>query len=228
MVKTVVCMSVGTGGADANDRRNLASALADSLFDSHPDEIIFFVSKESCGTVDLISSGYKETFSEDLPSHELVILDSVDDFDYCFTKISQVVVGKQKGGYHVFLDYTSGTKTMTMVLGVVAVLYHCNLLLTEGKRDEHGKVHPGSERVVEQRLFAAYDEMLFEDVVRMFHANRFAEALDMLGKNLIMHEFRDVMISVCHAFQYWDHLKYQDALTEFKKMDTDKAKMLIP
>ena len=37
MVKVVVCMSVGTGGAEESDKISLASALAHSLIHTQPD-----------------------------------------------------------------------------------------------------------------------------------------------------------------------------------------------
>ena len=59
MVKCVVCMSVGTGGAEESDKVSLASALAHSLVQTQPDKIVFFVSKESVNTVERISVKYR-------------------------------------------------------------------------------------------------------------------------------------------------------------------------
>ena len=228
MVKCVVCMSVGTGGAEESDKMSLASALAHSLVQTQPDEIVFFVSKESAKTVDLISAKYRERCGEEMPVPVKIELERVDDFYECFTKVSGVISERQRDGCRVFVDYTSGTKTMTMVMGVSSVLYHCTLLLTEGRRDENGRVLPGSERVLEQQLFSAYDRLLFDDVVRMFHAYRFSEALDLLERGMVSHEFRDVMISICRAFQFWDRFEYEAAETVFSGMDMERAKLLIP
>lgn len=228
MVKCVVCMSVGTGGAEESDKMSLASALAHSLVQTQPDEIVFFVSKESVKTVDLISAKYRERCGEEMPVPVKIMLERVDDFYECFTKVSGVISERQRDGCRVFVDYTSGTKTMTMVMGVSSVLYHCTLLLTEGRRDENGRVLPGSERVLEQQLFSAYDRLLFDDVVRMFHAYRFSEALDLLERGMVSHEFRDVMISICRAFQFWDRFEYKAAETVFLGMNTERAKLLIP
>ncbi len=100
---------------------SLASALAHSLVHQYPDEIVFFVSKESVKTVDLISAKYREKCGEELPAHVRVMLERVDDFDECFTKVSRVISERLRDGCRVFVDFTSGTKTMTMVMGVSSV-----------------------------------------------------------------------------------------------------------
>ncbi len=221
-------MSVGTGGSVEGDRLSLASALAFSLIRKRPDRIIFFVSNESRSTVRLISDSYKEKTGEDLPAHEFEEFPNVDSFDTCFTQVSQVILRMQTEGFDVVIDYTSGTKTMTMVMGVAAVLHHCVLTLVEGTRDEHGKVRSGSERVSEQTLYPVYDHMLFADVIRMFHAYRFAEALEILEKKIVAHEYRDEMMCLCRIFQYWDQLEYAKAGEWVEKMDREKVGKLIP
>ena len=62
----------------------------------------------------------------------------------------------------------------------------------------------------------------------MFHADRFSEAVDLLERGMVSHEFRDVMISICRAFQFWDRFEYKAAETVFSGMNTERAKLLIP
>lgn len=170
--KTALLMTIGTGtGEDKiKSAKSLAHGLLFSIDSQNPDEIYFFGSKDSLPTLGFLKEQYKEKFGSELDFYEFIEIDRVDSFEKYFNGFKNKI--EELEGYKVIIDYTSGTKTMTMSAAFASMIQHKNLIFVSGKR-ENGIVVRGTEKIISQNLYPVYDELMFEKLNELFNSNRF-------------------------------------------------------
>ena len=166
-------MTVGTGRGTEESIKSLVHGVLSAIIHYNPKTTIFFGSDESNVTIDSLKEQYREEKKKELIDYEFITINDVDDFDECFSRIRKKI-GEYEG-YEITIDYTSGTKTMTMSAAICSMLYHERLNLISGKRGRDGIVIPGTESQREQNLYPAYDKLLFDRVKDMFNSYRFEE-----------------------------------------------------
>ena len=205
-------MTVGTGvGLDKEKKvNNLAHGLLTSVEHYNPEAIVFFGSEESRETVESLKGQYLKEKSAELNNYEFVTIDYIDNFDECFDKI------KDKIGEHdeheLIIDYTSGTKTMTMSAAICSMLYHKKLSLVSGKRGKNGIVIPGTEEIREQNLYSAYDKTLLDRIKILFNLCRFVDANDALSQIVVLDKGqREDYERLIEGYDLWDRFKHREA-----------------
>lgn len=202
-------MTVGTGKRDERSITSLAHGLLVSITHYNPDMIIFFGSEESKETVESVKRQYYENRGEEL-NHEFVTIAKIDEFDECFERFKDEI-GK-KDDYEIVIDYTSGTKTMTMSAAICSMLYHKRLSLISGKRGDDGLVIRRTEKIIEQSLYSAYDKILLDRVKYMFNLYRFAEAKDALGQIIVLEKEQKANYErLIEGYDLWDRFKHCEA-----------------
>ena len=201
-------MTVGTGRKDEKSIKSLAHGLLVSITHYNPDRIIFFGSKESTETIESVKKQYYENRGEELINYEFVTIAKIDEFDECFERIKDEI--GQKEEYEIVIDYTSGTKTMTMSAAIFSMLYHKKLSLVAGKRGVNGIVIPGTEKIVEQSLYSAYDKILLDKVKNLFNSYRFGEAKSVLNQIVILDE-KEKYEQLIDAYDLWDKFDHKEA-----------------
>lgn len=201
-------MTVGTGRRDERSITSLAHGLLVSITHYNPDRIVFFGSKESTATIESVKKQYYENRGEVLINYEFVTIAKIDEFDECFERFNDEI-GK-KEDYEIVIDYTSGTKTMTMSAAICSMLYHKKLNLVAGKRGENGIVVQGTEKIVEQSLYSAYDKLLFDRVKNLVNSYRFGEAKSVLDQIVILDE-KEKYEQLIEAYDLWDQFDHKEA-----------------
>ena len=149
-------MTVGTGTGDK--RCSLAHGLMCSIDSKDPDFICFFVSKDSKPTVDALKKVFNNKFDEDFDEcydYEFVENEAVDKFTEYFNEF-KYKISELEDDYRILIDYTSGTKTMTMAAAFASMIFRKELFFVSGKR-EKGIVVKGTEECVPQNLYQVYD-----------------------------------------------------------------------
>ena len=135
--QTVLFMTVGKGSDQPNI---LAHGLYTCIDQTHTDWIVFFASEESKeDMVPRIKKKYYENKNLELDHCDIVVIEKIDDFDYIFNKIKDQIL-KYQDTHRIFINYTSGTKTMTMTAGLISALYGKDLISVRGKRDDDGYI----------------------------------------------------------------------------------------
>ncbi len=209
-MKRILFMTVGTGvGISENRKKNLAHGLLTSILHYNPDKILFFGSEESKETIEEIKKQYQKERKKALDEYEVVLSEQIDDFLNCFSKIKEKI--DQYNEDEIIIDYTSGTKTMTISAALSAMLYKKKLTLVSGKR-EMGIVKKNTEHIVTQNLFAAYDVVLEERLREDFNNYRFVEAKAKLEMITGMPaEKKQYYTNIINAFDKWDKFQHEDA-----------------
>ncbi len=214
-------MTVGTGIGEGSDERakNLAHGLACSIKEHIPDKVIFFGSGESELTVIYIKFWLRDwNISE--PENELIINHNIDDFSEYFNLISRYIAIFSKDT--VLIDYTSGTKTMTMAAAIVSFLYHRELVFVHGERSG-GIVKKGTEIAEIQVLYPAYDRYLFERSIQYFNRDQFRYALDTLDETISIPDKEDYSY-IYKGYEAWDRLDHKGAYFYLSKISYEKIK----
>ena len=205
--KTVLLMTVGTGVGDEEKTESLAHGIFFSIESNNPDKIIFFGSKDSMKTIDYI----KDDIIEDYGEYEFIEIEHIDDFKEYFNQIRAKVL--EFVDEKVIIDYTSGTKTMTMSAAFASMIYHKNLIFVSGERKE-GIVKKGTEKILSQNLYPVYDELMLEKVKDLFNSNRF-EAGKVLLDDIVETEDKDLYTQLFDIYYNFDNINYEKALERF-------------
>lgn len=161
--KRALLMTVGTGTGDK--RCSLAHGLMCSIDSKDPDFICFFVSKDSKPTVDALKKVFNNKFDEDFDEcydYEFVENEAVDKFTEYFNEFKSKI-SELEDDYRILIDYTSGTKTMTMAAAFASMIFRKELFFVSGKR-EKGIVVKGTEECVPQNLYQVYDELMINKI----------------------------------------------------------------
>ena len=157
--KRALFLTVGTGFKD--NQKSLAHGLMCSIVSKDPDLICFFGSKKSKSTIDTLKQIFNESNDENFDNYfetKFIENDNIDEFkDYFFEFKSKIL--ELENDYKIIIDYTSGTKTMTMAAAFASMIFRKELFFVSGKR-ENGIVVKGTEECVPQNLYQVYDELM--------------------------------------------------------------------
>lgn len=221
-MKRALFMTVGTGvGYDEERIQSLAHGLLESIGTYQPDKIVFFGSQLSKKTVKSLKNQYKERFGSDLNHYQFLTIPDVDHFDDCFQTIVKEI--RDHVDYDVIIDYTSGTKTMTMSAAIASVLYHKKLTFISGKRGQNGLVSPKTEDIRTQNLYSVYDKLLFGKVKDAFNSYRFKTA-EVILDEIVDLENRNTYQKLFQAYNFWDKFNHQEAAKIITQEDMGNLK----
>lgn len=206
-------MTVGTGRGTEDSVKSLSHGLLSAIIHYNPDKIVFFGSADSTETVSSLKEQYREEKKKGLADDEFIMITGVDDFNECFGKMRRKIEECEDHG--IIIDYTSGTKTMTMSAAICSMLYHKKLNLISGERGKDGIVIPGTENQREQNLYSAYDELLSDKVRDLFNSYRFEDARSTLNEIVIL-EDRGTYGKMIDAYDRWDKFTHNAAFEILK------------
>ena len=208
-------MTVGTGiGEDKNEKaRKLAHGLFSSIKYHNPDEVYLFGSKDSLLTVDFLKEHYKNRFGSEFDFYEFNELNDIDDFNVYFNAFKNKIL--QLKDYKVIVDYTSGTKTMTMSAAIASMLYRKDLVFMGGDRGEIGIVEEGTEKPSPQNLYPVYDELMFEKINELFNSNRFESGCMLLDDIVGSNSDKYLYMTLFKIYRSFDIFDYETAYVLF-------------
>ena len=211
-------MTVGTGiGGSKEAADSLAHAIVFSLDYSNPDKVIFFGSKLSKNTIDSVKKQYQEKYDEEFDFYEFVQIEEIDSFSAYFNAFKYKITELDE--YRIIIDYTSGTKTMTMSAAFASMLFRKNLYFVSGERKE-GVVIKGTEKIVSQNLYPIYDDLMLLKIKESFNYNRFEAGKALLED--ITRTNKDIYEKLFNAYYYFDNVDYKKAKEYFDKKGFEK------
>lgn len=204
--KTALLMTVGTGIGGQVATEDLAHAILFSIDNSNPDIVIFFGSEKSKKTVESVKEQYLNEFEEEFDYFEFIHLEQIDDFKIYFEAFKRKI--QELDGYKIIIDYTSGTKTMTMSAAFASMLYRKNLYFVGGERED-GVVIRGTEKIISQNLYPIYDDLMISKIKELFNTNRFDAGKSLLED--ITKAKKDTYANLFDAYYYFDNVDYNKA-----------------
>ncbi|NLV27928.1 MAG: TIGR02710 family CRISPR-associated protein [Methanomicrobiales archaeon] len=220
----LLLMTVGTGiGTSHEDAQSrLVRSLSYAISSYHPQTIIFFCSEESQKAIDPILAALKRDYKIDPPSHSLCMVEEPANFSRCFELIYGVASLYREE--EVVIEASSGTREMIMAAEIVSFLTRNPVSHVTGEKSG-GMVIPGTERIKEMQLYAAYDRLQLHRSIEAFNASHFSSSLRLLGGISSIPE-RDMYYALFNGYWHWDKMDYEKAYQYLKHIpDLD---LLIP
>ena len=208
-------MTVGTGiGEDKEKARSgLGYAMYKSIHSKNPDIVKLFGSEQSKYTVEALKEVYFKEKNQEFDYYEFIQVDDIDSFTKYFTAIKNVVT-ELEGEYTVIIDYTYGTKTMTMSAAMVSMLFRKELIFVTGQRKD-GIVIKGTEEVKNQNLFPIYDGLSLDNIKKAFNENRFETAQSLVSDIVDPDINKEIYEKLIWAYYYFDNVNYEEAFKIF-------------
>ena len=220
--KRALFMTVGTGFKD--NQKSLAHGLMCSIVSKDPDLICFFGSKKSKSTIDTLKQIFNESNDENFDNYfetKFIENDNIDEFkDYFFEFKSKIL--ELENDYKIIIDYTSGTKTMTMSAAFASMIFRKELFFVSGKR-EKGIVVKGTEECVPQNLYQVYDELMINKIKDLFNNNRFEAGKVLVDEIIDTNEDKEVFSKLFDAYYYFDSVNHEKTLEVFDIKEFQKA-----
>lgn len=170
---------VGIGeGNTQESNKDLAKTLVFLIREENPDNIVFFTTDLSSKyTWNYIKEIYRNEEGHKLKNYATIRINDIDDFDEIYRKMNKQFE-KYKG--KIKIDYTSGTKTMTMAACIAATVNQCELIFVSGERNEKSIIEESSRFVKKQDLNEVFKTRLFKEIKDLFNNYRFNQGLDKL------------------------------------------------
>lgn len=215
-------LTVGTG----RNRKDIAGAISLSISRENPDKVIFLTteksSKETIPEIDpdvLNSRVYEdkpfaeENDVEEIYLHYLSILKSTLDTGYTTKEI--------------VIDYTSGTKSMTAALFAAGLSLEIeSISYIAGKRDEGGRVIPGTERPISIRPVSILAQSKMDTARKLFNLYQFESAKAILRPLVQEVKVPEIysealkILKIVEAYSFWDTFHLKNAKDAFGEINS--------
>lgn len=202
-----------------------------SIEEHKPEFISFLASQDS---FDQISSIKKTIFDKGFNfKSEITLLDDINDLLHCYYKAEEAVERVRTKGYEkesVIVDYTGGTKNMSVALSL-AVITHCYSFSYVGGKERSknglGIVINGQEKIftsINPWDFLAVEEK--KKIAILFNRNQFNAAKDLTDEILQKTtQYKSVFKKIgflIEGFYKWDLFRHQDAMDSFKRAKVEE------
>lgn len=206
-------MTVGTGiGGNQEATDNLAHGILFSIDTYNPDMVVFFGSELSKLTINSVKKQYQERFGDEFDYYEFIQLEEIDDFKVYFEAFKSKIL--EFSDYKVIIDYTSGTKTMTMSAAFASMLFRKNLFFVSGERDK-GVVKRGTEKIISQNLYPIYDDLMISKIKELFNINRFEAGKVLIDDLIGGSDDKKIFSKLFDSYYAFDNVDYESAKNFF-------------
>jgi CRISPR-associated protein (TIGR02710 family) len=220
-----IFLTVGTG----RDREDIGLALVRSIRHHRPDRIWLLVtSKSQVETVPII----RRELGVGSPPMESFEFQDPDDAEACQRDSHRWLRERIAAGVSpsdLVVDYTSGTKAMSAGLFAAAVSAGVETIsYVTGRRDEGGRVIPGSERFYSFTPRALFAQRDLDLACRSFDAYRFEAAAQLAaaamgsGDPEILTRAA-VLRQLAEAYGAWDRFDHARAFQILNELSKDKG-----
>lgn len=220
--KLALLIPVGTGlGGTPEGANSLAYGLLYLIKETKPNRIIFFTTELSKRTtLKSLKKQYSDEFGKELNKiSNFIKINDIDDFEEFYNKITNQI--KSLKNYHIIVDYTSGTKTMTMAASIAATVNNLDLMFVSGKRGKNNIVEKGTEELRIQNLNKVHQEEVIEDTKELFNQYRFKYAIEKIeslktpedSEEMEFNRAKHILLLI--TYNYWDEFNHYLALYTF-------------
>ncbi|MBI4681263.1 MAG: TIGR02710 family CRISPR-associated protein [Nitrospirae bacterium] len=216
-------MIISVGGTPA--------PIIKSICEYKPDFVSFFASQDTCNLVTQIKSEVADNNAQ--IKSELTLADNVNDLFHCHSKAEEAVERVLVKGYKkddVIVDYTSGTKNMSVAVALAAITHGFSFSYVGGiERTKEGVgIVVNGQEVVYQSInpwdFLAIEEK--KKIALLFNQYQFKaakELSDSLRDKSTKYKslFKKVSFLI-DGFHMWDLFRHTEAKDCFTKAKVDE------
>ncbi|WP_153304347.1 TIGR02710 family CRISPR-associated CARF protein [Desulfosudis oleivorans] len=223
--------SDGAAGAMIVSVGGTPAPVIESIRHFRPVFVSFFASQETLDKVMEIKGAIKAAGLE-LQS-EVTLAENVNDLLHCHKKAEEAVarvIGRGHSRDSVIVDYTGGTKNMSVALSLAAITHGFSFSYVGGTRRTRGNVgtvENGAEKVfqsVNPWDFLAVEER--KKIALLFNRHQFKAAgqlcADLAEKNVNRRLVYKKIGLMIEGFHEWDLLRHKTAVRRFEKCEIDE------
>ena len=215
-MKKMMIITLGTGSS-------VEHGISASIEVHNPDEIIFIATENSQVTAGKVQETLQRRAHQEMPPHALMLVtkeSSVDDA-YCVTRDAiEAALRKGYARHHIFLDFTSGTKAMSVGAGLAALLAECQKMVYIGgkNRDAAGRVMTGYEEVTTSAPSNVFADYKLRLVKQLFNVRQFDACLRILleAQERIRRDDLAQFEQIVRAYERWDKFDHAAAHDYFQ------------
>ena len=198
-----------------------------------PDFISFYASQDTCDKVALLKS---ESVKNGIKAKsEITLVDNVNDLLHCHEKAEEAVnrvIKKGSSKENVVVDYTGGTKNMSVALALAAITHGFSFSYVGGKertKDGVGIVVDGREEIYESVNpwdFLAVEEK--KKIAVLFNQYQFKAAKELAdsirGKTTKYKSIFNKTGFLIDGYYKWDMFRHREAVECFKRAKIEDLK----
>lgn len=202
--------------------------LIKSILHHQPEFICYFASQQ---TYELSFNIRTEVEKNNLKyQSEMVLVDNPNDLLHCYEKAEEAVKRVFSKGYNkneIIVDYTGGTKNMSVAISLASILHGFSFSYVGGsERTKEGKgiVISGHEKIYSS--VNPWDFLAKDDFLRFcsfFDSYQFSSAKvvlsNILNKTTKFKVIYEILLQLVDAYRYWDLFKHKEAYRTLKKID---------
>ncbi|WP_200873626.1 TIGR02710 family CRISPR-associated CARF protein [Candidatus Magnetobacterium casense] len=205
--------------------------IVKSISHYRPEFVSFFASQDTCDKIADIRKSIKDTDGLDIKS-EVTLADNADDLRHCFVLAKQSVkrvMDKNYGKEDVIVDYTGGTKNMSVALALASItdgFCYSYVGGTQRTKDGVGIVQDGHETI--RDCVNPWDLLAVEEkkkISLLFNQYQFKAAKDLLDglvqKGVEGSYHFKLLASLVDGYYKWDLFKHRPAKDSFTKGRVD-------
>lgn len=202
--------------------------LIASIIHHQPEFICFFASQQS---YELSSNIRQKVESINFKyQSEMVLVDDPNDLLHCYEKAEDAVKRVFSKGYNkdeIIVDYTGGTKNMSVAISLASILHGFSFSYVGGsERTKEGKgiVISGHEKIYSS--INPWDFLAKDDFIRFclfFDSYQFSSASsvlnNILNKTTKFKIVYEILTQLVDAYRYWDLFRHKEAYRTLKKIE---------
>lgn len=208
-----------------------SAPIIKSISQYQPEFVSFLASQDTIDQITVIKQSLASIGIK--PKTEVTIADDVNNLLHCHAKAEEAVqrvLDKNYSNDRVIVDYTGGTKNMSVALSLATIIHGFSFSYVGGeKRTKNGVgvVEDGFEEVfqsVNPWDFFALEEK--KKITVLFNQNQFKSAKrlvdDILEKNThFKSDFKKLGFAI-EGYSRWDLFRHAEALDSFKRARIDE------
>lgn len=159
------------------------------------------------------------------PEKDIVLLDDPDNFEQVYEAISKSVrsIKAENESADILANYTAGTKTMSVVLGIVAIDYDLDLYLTRAKRIDLFQIKRGETTERSSVSQVQVERKLRQAIPSFISKYDYPPAITalqqlLMGKAVQPSQQRTIreQMDLCQALESWDCFDHISAWQELQ------------
>jgi len=152
------------------------------------------------------------------PERDLITIDDLDNPSECYGCASTIIRELLTEGGQIMADYTGGTKTMSLALGMAAMDYGIELYLTTTSRKDLIRVSAGESTEMISTSLINVERKVEQFLPLLLRQYDYTAAISQLES--LLHSFPLLKESktkirrlrdLCRAFEAWDQFKHEEA-----------------
>lgn len=202
--------------------------IVSSINYHEPDFVCFLASDKSKDLVDKKTNKGEAIIKQVKPGldYQVYVITDVDDIDVCFNEALAAYNSLEKtSDSKIIVDYTGGTKTMSVALVFLAILENLDLYFSTGRRENADKVVSGTERSELNTPWLLFWEIKLREVKKLFDEGLYFSAessINDFAERFLIPEKKKAykkLKAICSAFNAWDafdHKKAKKILEDYR------------